>query len=185
MKDIKVPFAWDVRVGHISANPVSISLKADEKERAALAGFWEIEAVEKLEASLQLTRWKRDGVKMKGEVRARIVQACVLTLEPVVSDIREEVEVIFVPEGSKLARIPANDSGEMILDPDGPDMPELFTGDSIDVGAAVAEQVALAIDPYPRKPGASFGERIESTVADDKKPNPFAVLQGLKAKDKG
>ena len=32
----------------------------------------------------------------------------------------------------------------------------------------------------PRKPGAAFGERIESTSADDKKPNPFAVLKDWK-----
>ncbi|MCY1301409.1 hypothetical protein D9M70_510200 [compost metagenome] len=68
----------------------------------------------------------------------------------------------------------------MILDPDGPDIPDTFTGDTIDAGVGVSEQVALAIDPYPRKPGAAFGERIESTSADDKKPNPFAVLKDWK-----
>ena len=133
-----------------------------------------------LEADLQVARWKKDGVKIKGEVRAKIVQACVVTLEPVESLIEEPVEAIFVPEGSRLARIAANDSGEMVLDPDGPDIPDVFTGDTIDAGGVVAEHVAMAIDPYPRKQGASFGERIESTDKDDARPNPFAALKDWK-----
>lgn len=90
------------------------------------------------------------------------------------------MEAIFVPEGSRLARIAANDSGEMVLDPDGPDIPDVFTGDTIDAGGVVAEHVAMAIDPYPRKQGASFGERIESTDKDDARPNPFAALKDWK-----
>ena len=103
-----------------------------------------------------------------------------VTLEPVDAEIDEPVEAIFVPEGSRLARIAANDSGEMILDPEGPDVPETFTGDTIDVGVTVSEHAALAIDPYPRKEGASFDERIESTQKDDVRPNPFAVLKDWK-----
>ena len=47
-------------------------------------------------------------------------------------------------------------------------------------GGIMSEQVALAIDPYPRKPDASFGDRIESTDKDDIRPNPFAVLKDWK-----
>lgn len=84
-----------------------------------------------------------------------------MTLEPVPSKIDETVEHIFVPEGSKLARMVTNEQGEIVLDPDGPDIPDQFTGDSIDVGAVVAEFAALAIDPYPRKPDAEFAVKGE------------------------
>lgn len=178
--DEKPPFSFPVKVGHISANAVAIHIEANEKERAALAKAWNVLEVSSLEADLQVARWKKDGVKMKGEVKAKIVQACVVTLDPVESLIEEPVESIFVPEGSRLARIAANDSGEMVLDPDGPDIPDVFTGDTIDAGEVVAEHVALAIDPYPRKAGVSFGERIESTEKDDIKPNPFAALKDWK-----
>jgi uncharacterized metal-binding protein YceD (DUF177 family) len=113
-------------------------------------------------------------------VRAHIVQTCVVTLEPVEAAIREPVEAIFVPEGSRLARPADNEGGEMILDPSGPDIPDTFAGDTIDAGAVVSEHVALAIEPYPRKEGAAFGERIESSAADDKRPNPFAALKDWK-----
>ncbi len=67
---------------------------------------------------------EKDGVKVFGELRGRVTQACVVTLEPVESEIFEEIDQIFVPEGSALARMPANDEGEMIVDPDGPDLPK-------------------------------------------------------------
>ncbi len=177
----EVPFSYLVKVGNISANAVEVHVEADERELKALAGSWDILAVDDLRADLQIARWKRDGIRVKGRVKAKIVQACVVTLDPVHSDIDETFEQIFVPENSKLAaRRPANDTGEMVLDPDGPDMPESFVGDTIDVGEVVAEFAAMAIDPYPRKPGVEFGSHIEDTGENDKKPSAFAVLKDWK-----
>ncbi|WP_411035266.1 YceD family protein [Shinella sp. BYT-45] len=180
-KDDDTPFSYLVKVGHISANPVEVTISADAGERAGLAELWSVLEVKALSATFQVMRWKRDGVRLKGRVAADIVQACVVTLEPVESHIDEPVEVVFVPEGSKLARLPvATDNGEMLLDPDGPDAPEIFAGDSIDAGEVAAEHVALAIDPYPRKPDAAFSGHVESTDKDDRKPSPFAVLKDWK-----
>ncbi|OCJ11958.1 metal-binding protein [Rhizobium sp. AC27/96] len=176
----ETPFSYLVKVGHISANPVEVHVEADKRELAGLAELWDVLSVEKLEADLKISRWKRDGVRIKGDVRAKIVQACVVTLEPVESEINENFEHIFVPEDSKLARAPSVDAGEMVLDPDGPDIPETFTGDTIDAGAVVAEFAALAIDPYPRKPGVEFDGHIEDTGESDRKPSPFAVLKDWK-----
>ena len=180
-KDDETPFSYMVKVGHVSANPVEVTISADAAERAGLAKLWSILEVKALSATFEIRRWKRDGVRLKGRVTADVVQACVVTLEPVESHIDEPVEVVFVPEGSKLARQPAaSESGEMLLDPDGPDAPEIFTGDSIDAGEVAAEHVALAIDPYPRKASAAFAGHIESTDKDDRKPSPFAVLKDWK-----
>lgn len=173
-------FSYLVKVGHVSANPVRVRLSADERERHALAEIWNIEGVNSLTAELQIARWKRDGVRIKGNVSGEIVQACIVTLEPVVSTIEQEIDQIFVPEGSKLARIVADGVGEMVLDPDGPDLPETFVGDTIDAGELVAEFAALGIDPYPKKPGAEFTAHIESVDEEDRKPSPFAVLKDWK-----
>lgn len=174
------PFSYLVKVGHISANPVQVRLEADREECAALADLWRIEAVNALSAVLQIARWKKDGVRVRGQVTAELVQTCVLTLEPVVSTINTEVDQIFVPEGSRLERILTDERGELVLDPEGPDVPESFSGDTIDAGALVAEFVALSIDPYPRKPGVEFGAHIESDAKDDERPSPFAALKGWK-----
>jgi len=176
----EAPFSYLVKVGHISANPVDVHVEADKRELAGLAELWDVLSVEKLAADMKISRWKRDGVRVKGNVKAKIVQACVVTLEPVESEIDEDFEHIFVPEDSKLARSPSTDAGEMVLDPDGPDLPETFTGDTIDAGAVVAEFAALAIDPYPRKPGVEFEGHIEDTGENDRKPSPFAVLKDWK-----
>ncbi|EPE99241.1 YceD family protein [Rhizobium grahamii] len=175
-----VPFSYLVNVGHISTNPVEVRLEADKRELEDIAKSWNVLSVDSFKAELQIARWKRDGVRIKGRVQANIVQSCVVTLDPVPSAIDETFEQIFVPENSKLARRPANDAGEMVLDPDGPDLPESFTGDTIDAGEVVTEFAALAIDPYPRKPGVEFSGHIEDTGENDKKPSAFAVLKDWK-----
>ncbi|HVH48635.1 MAG TPA: DUF177 domain-containing protein [Sphingomicrobium sp.] len=179
--DDDIPFSYAVKVGRISANPVEVTISADAEERSGLAKLWSVLEVKALSATFTLQRWKRDGVRLKGQVTADVVQACVVTLDPVPAHIDEAVEVVFVPEGSKLAR-PAisTESGEMLLDPEGPDAPEIFTGDTIDAGVVAAEHVALALDPYPRRADVAFSGHIESTDEDDKKPSPFAVLKDWK-----
>ncbi|WP_421581160.1 YceD family protein [Shinella sp. M31] len=180
-KDDEPPFSYLVKVGHISVNPVEVTLSANDKERAGLAELWSVLEVNALAATFTVQRWKRDGVRLKGRVTADIVQACVVTLDPVEAHIDEPVETVFVPEGSKLARMPiATETGEMLLDPNGPDAPEIFTGDTIDAGAVAAEYAALAIEPYPRKPDIAFSGHIESSDKEDKKPSPFAVLKDWK-----
>lgn len=175
------PFSYPVKVGHVSANPVEVKISADAAERVGLAKLWDVLEVKSLSCTFQVQRWKRDGVRLKGRVMADIVQACVVTLDPVDAHIDEPIDAVFVPEGSKLARLPvANEGGEMLLDPDGPDAPEIFTGDTIDAGVVAAEHAALAIDPYPRKADVAFSGHIESLDKDDRKPSPFAVLKDWK-----
>jgi hypothetical protein len=178
-------YSFDVKVGHISANPVSVRLKADERELKLLADTWSVSSVIDFSAELAISRWKRDGVKVVGSVRAVVEQPCVVTLDPVRQTIEEPVHALFVPEGSKLARFDQGGDGEVIVDPDGPDLPETFAGDTIDVGAAAAEFAAMAIDHYPRKDGTVFAGHIESGSDtdgddDDRPPSPFAVLKDWK-----
>lgn len=181
MKTDDIAFSYPVKVGHISANPVEVTISADAGERAALARLWNVLEVKALAVRFEVQRWKRDGVRLKGRVTADIVQACVVTLEPVEAHVDEPVEVVFVPEGSKLARLPVVvEGGEMLLDPEGPDAPEVFSGDTIDAGQVAAEHAALAIDPYPRKVDAVFSGHAETMAQEERKPSPFAVLKDWK-----
>ncbi|WP_340159741.1 DUF177 domain-containing protein [uncultured Hoeflea sp.] len=173
-------FSFEVKVSHVSANPIRVKISADAADLERLARQWHVPEVQSFEAQLELGRWKRDGVRVKGHVSSTIVQECVVTLDPVTQQIEEDVETVFLPENSRLAKRTLDGNGEMFLDPDGPDLPEVFSGDSINVGAVVAEFAALSIDAYPRKEGLEYTDRIESDSSADKKPSPFAVLQGLK-----
>ncbi|MEX3008296.1 DUF177 domain-containing protein [Hoeflea sp. TYP-13] len=173
----KQSFSYRVNVGHISSNPITVRLEADARERAGLAERWGVLKVNSVAAELDLVRWKRDGVRVKGRVKAEIEQNCVVTLEPVVSSIDEKVDALFVPEGSKLARIQTDENGEMLIDAEGPDIPETFSGDSIDVGTVCEEFAVLAINPYPRKEGAVLESSQDEIGEDVKAPSPFADLK--------
>jgi uncharacterized metal-binding protein YceD (DUF177 family) len=133
-----------------------VVIEATEAQRAALAAAHDLLAVERLRAELTVSNWKRNGVKVEGRVEADIVQSCVVTLDPVSNHIDEAVSAVFLPEDSKLGRESFGVGGEILIDVDGPDSPETFAGDRIDVGALAEEFFGLAIDPYPRKPGASL-----------------------------
>lgn len=179
----KPALTYPVPVLHLPQKGVSVKIGTDAKERAALAKAHGLEAVNAFEAEFLLTPWKKDGIRVRGQINAEIVQSCVVTLELLTNTIAEEVDTIFVPENSRLARIQLDESGEMLLDAEGADIPETFVGDRIDVGAVAEEFFDLAIDPYPRKPGLpeesaplSFGD------ADDKPENPFAKLAQLRDK---
>jgi len=153
---------------------------ASEEECARIAKQFELVAVEYFKGECLLAPWKRDGVKLSGFVRAKFMQPCSITLEPIEIQLEEPVEMIFVPDGSKLSRPRTNEEGELVFDFDGDDLPETFVGDSIDVASVWLEFMALGIDPFARKPGAVF-QSDESGEADAiSADSPFAVLSSLK-----
>jgi uncharacterized metal-binding protein YceD (DUF177 family) len=74
----------------------------------------------------------------------------------------------------------AADAGaEVVIAPDEEEPPEALSGEAIDLAAAVTEELILALDPYPRAPGAALSETPPS--APDR-CSPFAVLERLKRK---
>lgn len=175
-----MPISFPVSVAKLPQNGMPVSFKPGEAEREALARFLGIVEVADLGAELLVRKWKRDGVEVTGRLRGRLVQESVVTLEPVHQEIDETIDAIFVPEGSKLARIAPEGDGELHIDPDGDDIPETFRGDRIDLGAYLCEAVGLALDPYPRESDAEFKEYDTDPSPDAGKVSPFATLAKLK-----
>src|SRR5690606_36363328 len=128
----KSPVSYRFQVNRLPKNGAEVSIEADEEQRAELARAHDLEAVDRFTAQLSIHAWKGDGIVIKGRVKGQITQLCVVTLDPVVSTIDEEIDSVFVPETSRLAR--HDEEREIILDPDADDLPESFTGDSIDIG---------------------------------------------------
>jgi uncharacterized metal-binding protein YceD (DUF177 family) len=164
-----------VSVARLPQNGMPLRLTANEKEWLALAKAHDLVSVQSFTAELLVKKWRKDGVKITGAVAAEITQTCIVTLEPLDSRIENEIDAVFVQEGSKLARPPLSADGEIILDYDGADIPETFSGDMIDVGAVAEEFFGLAIDPYPRKPGAVLETALDEEPGVSK-PSPFAKL---------
>jgi hypothetical protein len=113
---------------------------------------------------------------LSGTLRAQVVQACVVSLDPVISSIEEDFHVAFWPEED----IPPPRGG--ILDLDETAEPEPIMAGRIAVGPVVYECFAESLDPYPRKPGATLDWRESEPAAGGAPESPFAVLASIKTK---
>jgi hypothetical protein len=102
------------------------------------------------------------------------VQSCVVTLAPVPQSIDEEIAVRFLPDDGK-----EEGAKEIEVYLDGEDPPEILDGQSIDLGALAVEYFAVAVDPYPRAPGADLSAVLPSEGADEPPESPFAALAAL------
>ena len=175
----KPALIYPVPVLYLSVKGTIVKIGTDDKERKALAENHGLEAVNSFSAEFLLSPWKKRGIRVRGRIDAEIVQICIASLEPLTSTIAEDVDTIFVPADSRLARVQLDEGGEMLLDAEGADSPEVFSGDKIDIGAVAEEFFDLAIDPYPRKPGlADLSEPIvfDGGKAEEEKISPFAQL---------
>lgn len=146
--------SFPLQVNRLPARGQTVLIELDEKNRSELAERHDLVSVKNYHAELLAKPWKREGVRISGTLSAEIEQTCVVTLEPMTSRVETEVSGIFIPEGSRIGRHDI-EGGEIVVEAEGDDIPEAFTGDSVNVGHLVEEFFALEIDPYPRKPGAS------------------------------
>lgn len=175
----KSPISFDVTVARLPKNGMPVTIEANEGQRSALAEVHGLLSVEKFRADLMITGWKRNGIRVEGRVKADIVQACVVTLDPVPESIDEEFSAVFLPETSKLGRESFDIGGEILIDVEGPDSPETFSGDRIDVGALAEEHFGLAIDPYPRKKDATLPPSVKAEDAAEDGQIPPRKLGSL------
>jgi len=162
-------FSRPLRLG---PEPRVVTVAATPAEGAALAARFGILAVHALAAELRLTPEPGGTVRARGRLTAEVEQDCVVTLEPVRQAVSAAIDLRILGEGET----PADD------DPDSPDEIESLGG-VVDLGEAVAEQLALALDPYPRAEGSALpaldaGETDEAPA----QPNPFAALGRLKGR---
>ena len=155
---------------HITTRPVRV--EADEAERAALARRFALVSIERLQAELSLVAAGAE-VTATGRLQAAIVQSCAISGADLPVTIDEELRLVFVPEQTIVAE-------ELELQED--DLDQLFyTGTSFDVGEAVAQSLALAIDPYACGPEADR-VREEAGLNAPAAAGPFAALAALQKK---
>jgi uncharacterized metal-binding protein YceD (DUF177 family) len=164
--------AWNVplSISDVPEGGRHLDLAADARARAAVAALAGLAALPRLEASFDVTRHGRGGLRVVGHVSATVGQTCVVTLEPLENEVEEDIDVVFVPaaappdEGFAEVEVPLEDA------------PEPLVGGMIDLGAIATEFLILGLDPYPRKPDAVF----EAPPAGDEATHPFAALAELK-----
>jgi len=157
-------FSRLVTLAHVPAAGQSLRLVADAAERAALAGRFELPGLHALVGELELRPAPEGRVQVTGRLAAEVDQACVVTLEPVRERVEEPVALRLLPDGMEPS--------------DGDDDPDDIPAENgvVDLGEALAQQLSLALNPYPRAAGAE----LPAEAGDGGAHCPFAALAKLK-----
>ena len=165
---------------------LALAFEAGAGERETLARRLDLLALDMLAAELRFepADAAAGAVRVSGTIRARLVQRCVATLEPVPCDLRESISVLYAPQ-------PADQPAQEVEVALEGETPEPLPEDGIDADEVVAEHLALLIDPYPRHPDAPEGPLTYAAGEDgseegakgaDSPAGPFAALGQLKSK---
>ncbi len=159
MAEFPRPLALD----RIGPHGVSMTVTADAAELAVIAQRLMLPSVKRLVCRFDIRRSEAGILVADGVLDAAAEQVCVVTLDPFIQTVHEAFTVHFVPAGDE----------EDEPEPDAVDQIP-YDSSAIDLGEAAIEQLALALDPYPRKPGATLPEGLGGALS------PFAALAGLK-----
>ena len=165
-----LPYSEPLRLHQIGTG-VTRTLEPDAAARGRIAKALDLASLDSFVADMTLAP-SPGGWRLTGRVKARLAQTCGITLEPL------PVE-IDAPFAVSLAEQTEEDSDEIVitLEDESPDPVE---GGQVDLGQYAVEQLALMLDPFPRKPGAEFVQPPEPAEI-----SPFAVLRQLRSSDEG
>lgn len=146
------------------------------EERRALAARFDLLALDELSAHIALGRVPGGGaIRLTGRILAVVTQRCVVTLEPVVTRIEEEFTQLYTstePAGAEII---------IELDDDNESSAEPIPAGVLDIGEAVAQQLALLLPEYPRARGVELDPKWTARTADaTAREGPFATLSALK-----
>ncbi|KAF2989354.1 DUF177 domain-containing protein [Methylocystis sp. MJC1] len=178
--DEKPALSRPLSVIEVPPEGLEIKIVASEAERAALAQMNDLPAVLSLEAALRARRWRGDGLEVTGELRARVRQTCVVTLDAFDSDVAEPIELRFAPpKQAPKPRSRRHEPEPEMIEPNmlEDDPPDPLINGAVDLGAVVSEFLTLALDPYPRKPGAEFVELAPEEKEENGVVSPFTKLR--------
>jgi uncharacterized metal-binding protein YceD (DUF177 family) len=164
-------FSRPIETDQIGAEGLDLEIAAEPREREALARRFGLVDIGYLAVSATVKPISRRLFRVEGSFEAEVMQTCVVTLEPVPARLVQSFSASFGEGGPGL---PALLTG---LDED--EQPEPIVDGVIDIGETVAQYLALALDPYPRKPGASVPEEYGQPEGQ-RDSKPFAGLGSLK-----
>ena len=154
-------------------------IEADDKERAALARRFDLPEIRKFAGDFHIRPLQRGRIQVEGTVTADVVQRCVITLDPFPVELVFPLARFFIAEGARHDHVEELEGDE----------PDIVNGGAIDLGELAAEELALNLDPYPRKPGAELAAELGGVQPENVQrttDSPFAALRKLvKSQDGG
>jgi uncharacterized metal-binding protein YceD (DUF177 family) len=161
-----------VSITRLGDDEARYQITATDTERKALARRFNLVAVDRFAADVRISREAQGGIRLKAAIEADIVQECVVTLEPFASRVADDFTLLYRRRAARQSEVLDVDEDEF----------EPLEGDAIDIGEAVAQQLSLALDPFPRSPGVGFSEATQAEAATSARPHPFAELAKLAKK---
>ncbi|RZJ44356.1 MAG: DUF177 domain-containing protein [Brevundimonas sp.] len=170
MSTPELPYSEPVRLHQIGMG-VKRTLTPDAAALRRIVKALDLASIDRFEADVELVPTAA-GWSLSGRVRADLAQTCGITLEPLPLTIDERFSV-------QLAE-PVDEESEEIIITLEDESPDVVEDGQIDLGQYVVEQLALHLDPFPRKPGAEFVQPPEPVEI-----SPFAVLKQLRSTDEG
>lgn len=171
-------FTYVVARDDVSDDGLDVTLEAKTDARELLAQRFGLLTLDELKARLLIEPWRKKGIKVSGTLDADLEQSCIVTLDPVPAKLSTDFTLLYLPEDVSGRR-----AMEVAVDPLAEEPPDPLPIEGVDLGEAVAEQLALVLDPYPRAEGAELAATESLESGSGKKPNPFEILKNLKTKD--
>ena len=156
-----------VALDRIGPRGLDMEIEAKPEELPAIAARLCVLGLTSLHCAFTLRRVGASMVEADGVLRAQVTETCVISLDPFSHDVRETFTIHFVPSG-------AEDDNP---DPEAVDQIP-YAGGAADLGEAAVEQLALSLDPFPRKPGATLPDEATAEM-----PSPFAALLTRRARE--
>ena len=155
-------FSRPVGVEKVDRRGVIRNIEADAAEREALARRFDLISIESLAAHVRLKAVRGgSAIRLDAHVDAVVTQRCVVTLGPVPATVSSDFVLLFTTEKE----------GEEVDLAFEDEIVEPLDGNEIDIGEAVAQELAVALDPYPRAPGASL-ESLDAEADGLREPAP-------------
>jgi uncharacterized metal-binding protein YceD (DUF177 family) len=165
-------FSRPVPLARIGSEPFRIAITADETERAALARRFDLVALDRLHGVVELRRQDGEMILLQAEFEAAFEQSCIVTLDPIAGAVVERFALLYGLLDQEEAAV-ALVGEDIAFEP--------ITGDTIDIGEAVAQEFSLSLPPFPRSPDASVA--LEGSQSDEL--GPFAGLSRLSDRNFG
>jgi uncharacterized metal-binding protein YceD (DUF177 family) len=161
-------FSRLVPLRHLASGDWRQEIAAEAEECAALAARFDLVALDRLAARVELRRGTGGAILLEATFEAEFVQCCVVSLDPVPGTISASFALRYGP--------PEAEEADRQLAVEEPAF-EPIAGEAIDIGEAVAQELSLQLPPFPRLPGAEvepLGEAGPVAEAPAEPPAPHA-----------
>lgn len=170
-------FSRIIGLERLANRAIEERIEATAGERGLVKERLGLQALDQFAAECRVSQGLGGLVRVDCDWRAEVAQACVVTLEPIEQSLSGRFQVLYQAQDGAAAP-----GEEVLVDPEAEDPPEPLPAEGIDLGELAVQELAVALDPYPRIAGAEIPSRYQPPE-DEGEVNPFDALKVLKSKE--